>query len=390
MSCKIKIELDRPHDKPIHPGEELTGEVLVKTTGPVGRSKLVVTLGWRANKTFLVPPEQQVLFEGDWEGNELYTYRFCFTVPNGPASYTGKWVDVQWAIRAYAKTPLAFEPYHRLPLTMEGSTDGPYDHGPAFELNDDTEDPPNWLLALNLLLFIPFGLLPRLTWFIRFILFLTLMASIIWFTNDRTLALCFFLCPMLFVIGSSLYSMFITLRRAVALYRRKASRKRLGEVEVEITEQPRAGGMVDVLIQIQPERDTPLDKVLLTLRFCEKRARHSSNDVFNGDIDFDWSTSFRDQLDDLPPMPLVLPETREEQYATRVLWQTSHAIEVDDTIEAGEPTIYTHSFTLPADAPATFVAPDVAALWELEVCFDIPRYPDWTEVYPVAVRPRPV
>ncbi len=336
-SCTVKIELDHPDDEPLHPGDELTGTVVVETDAPVSCRKLSVDMRWRTRGRGNInygPAQHLVLFEGEWEEGELQSYPFRFTLPNGPATFYGHLVNVVWEVRANVDIPWAFDPHHEVEFQVEGARTGDYDHGPSFDPTTSGR-----LQVLPVLILMSTFTFPS-----------CLILFFIGFSLDAPWLLLLFLCPetvVLAVMGFLLY-------RAA---RNMLAERRLGTVDVQIPEQLEPGDTVDVLVHCEPRRTTPLNKVTLTLRCREKAVSGSGTN---------------------------------RTTHTHTVWSDTYETGASTTMEAGEPAVYAHSFTLPADAAPSFAAPSNELIWEVEVHFDIPGAPDWGKTFPLTVRPSPV
>ncbi len=75
-------------------------------------------------------PLKQTLFEGVWRPGEQQGYPFEFTVPDGPLSYHGEILNVDWHITATADIPRAFDQKAEAEIFVHrGSYTGPLSVG---------------------------------------------------------------------------------------------------------------------------------------------------------------------------------------------------------------------------------------------------------------------
>lgn len=110
--CDLTIELDQPREVH-HPGDEVAGHVVVQTDGGVRCDGLIVELLWSTHgrgSTSSGDAESLELFQGEWTGSTSMRYPFRFTLPAGPVTYHGHYLNVGWFIRARADIPWKIDP----------------------------------------------------------------------------------------------------------------------------------------------------------------------------------------------------------------------------------------------------------------------------------------
>ncbi len=130
--CDLTIELDQSTDV-FHPGDEISGHVVVRTDQDVRCDGLDVELNWRTHgRGSVASGDAQTirLFEGEWADLTNLRYSFQFTVPGGPVTYHGHYLNVAWTVRAHADIPWKFDPKAEVEFAL---TSGP-----------ETEQRANW------------------------------------------------------------------------------------------------------------------------------------------------------------------------------------------------------------------------------------------------------
>jgi hypothetical protein len=135
--CDLTITLDR---EPPHyaPGEKVSGKLTVGVNEPCRCDALTVDLLWRThgkgNKD-AGTPNHELLGTFDWTPGEMHEHAFSFTLPQGPVSYHGHIVNVDWYAEARADVPWAIDPKAQqdlllLPLPARSEASAAYRAGP--------------------------------------------------------------------------------------------------------------------------------------------------------------------------------------------------------------------------------------------------------------------
>jgi hypothetical protein len=110
-TCKLRILFDKAN-RTYAPGESIRGSVEVITSADVTCKALRLTREWRTRgkgnkekgKTATI-----TLFEGRWRPGETASYTFSIDVPDGPLTYNGRVMNVDWCLRARAHIPWAID-----------------------------------------------------------------------------------------------------------------------------------------------------------------------------------------------------------------------------------------------------------------------------------------
>ena len=123
--CDLTIELDQPREV-FHPGDTISGHVVVETDSDVRCDGLDVVLRWRTHGRGTVATgnaDTVRLFEGEWTGASTLRYAFRFTVPDGPVTYHGHYLNVAWVLKAQADIPWKFDPKTEVEFTLASGTE---------------------------------------------------------------------------------------------------------------------------------------------------------------------------------------------------------------------------------------------------------------------------
>ena len=110
--CDLQIVFDRP-DRTFRGGDEVAGTVHVKVNQDVQCNGLVVEHFWQTHgrgNTATGPKQKQVLFQGNLRAGETLSYPFAFTVPDGPPTYHGNYLNVDHYVAMHVDVPWAFDP----------------------------------------------------------------------------------------------------------------------------------------------------------------------------------------------------------------------------------------------------------------------------------------
>ncbi len=113
--CDLRIEFDRA-DRTYRGGDEVTGTVHVQVNRDVRCDGMLVEHFWQTHgrgNTATGPKQTSVLFKGDWQAGQAFSYPFRFQVPHGPPTYHGNYLNVDHYINARVDIPWAIDPKHK-------------------------------------------------------------------------------------------------------------------------------------------------------------------------------------------------------------------------------------------------------------------------------------
>lgn len=123
--CDLSIELDVSREV-FHPGDEVSGQVIVETDDSVRCDGLSVEMLWSTHgrgSTASGEPEVLELYEGEWVGSTHMRYPFRFTLPAGPVTYHGHYLNVGWFVRARADVPWKIDPKAETEIVVASGED---------------------------------------------------------------------------------------------------------------------------------------------------------------------------------------------------------------------------------------------------------------------------
>lgn len=107
--CEVALTLDRT-DRTYQFSEVVSGTVQVQVDSKCDPSQIELWAEWRTHGRGDPDcgfTESFTLFEGSWEPGSTYRYPFNLIAPNGPATYHGHDLNVDWYIRVKADIPVA-------------------------------------------------------------------------------------------------------------------------------------------------------------------------------------------------------------------------------------------------------------------------------------------
>jgi hypothetical protein len=326
-NCDVTIELNSD-EKTFKSHETLTGKVIVEVSDDVACDGLTVSVGWKTHGRGNVANQivrTDTLYAGDWKGGETYEYPFELELPDGPFTYRGVYLNIDWELTANADIPWAFDPSDKVEFVLKpgevsnfslgGTTRDEYRQ----QLPDD-DSTISWVALIFGLVMIISGLVP-------------LGISV----SSGSILPFLFSVPFIGFGGWSLYQ---SLQNYVA-------EKRLGDVDIDLSSnRVTPGETVACTVSMRPNGSVDLNAINLTLKGVEKVVSgHGTN-----------STTYRSKL-------------HEEQ------------IVVDDaintTISGGKTVEFSEDITLPETAPFSFDASDNDVIWRIESHIDVPGWPDW-------------
>ena len=110
--CDLSIELEGGRES-YQVGEEVAGQVHVEVNKNCSCDGLKISLAWythgKGNEDE-GEAESTVAFTGEWQAGERVSYPFRFTMPAGPLTQHGHYINIDWRIKAEADIPWALDP----------------------------------------------------------------------------------------------------------------------------------------------------------------------------------------------------------------------------------------------------------------------------------------
>jgi len=379
--CDLTIEIDDNRTTYL-PGDQVSGSVVVVTDGDIKCDDLSIELNWATHgkgNTARGSDPSQTLFTGNWSSGVVQRYPFSFTLPDGPVTYHGKYLNVGWFVRARADVPWKIDPKAEAEIalvpdpervgdwrtqfqdgTLEWEADGEGGEeqriGPV-GLSRGSGGRPNVDIDLGKVTGKLRGSVPGMGCLA--VLGLVALGVLGWagmtayegirlaIDGDWGSALFMLLFPAI---------PFILLAIGVGFWaRHRMVKSRLGEVKVEIDPaRVRQGESIRVTTFCVIGKSTALTRATAVLQAQE-----------------------------------VVTSGSGTNRTTRTHELLSEEIELCPSrqLQAGMPFQLDVEVQIPAEAPPSFSAHDNRLTWKLTFRFDIPKWPDWTEKREIIVLP---
>lgn len=335
-ACNLSLEVKR---RELRPGEAIDATLVMRADRDVRADAVSVVLGWRTHgKGNRDSDSAETVELGPVEltaGTEHRT-PIRLSAPNGPVSYRGTLVNVDWYLTARADVPWALDPKTATELVL---LPAPLEEVPG----DGYRTPPTLRAQRHVL---GTGVPQK--------------------SGQQNVAIAgfmFMVCAIFLVSslqggGSTLGVLFALTVALVFGWRAlkpKVARARTGEVEIGVhPNETRAGGRLQVEVRLRPPRALTLNAVRARL-LCQEIAVSGSG-------------------------------TRKTTHSHTV---SSQVLELSKRrrVSAGETVALAGSITVPEDAPPSFEAPDNKVRWTVTTELDIEGWPDLEDEQVLTVFP---
>ena len=341
--CELRIQLEKD-DATYRAGDVVRGVVHV-SSGDKGLDcrALTVTLQWRTHgrgNQDKGPAVTQALFKGQWNADTAAAYAFELPAPAGPPTYHGRYVNVDHYVTARADVPWSMDPKAEVEILVLPPPDGtPCDFGPKYQppQQEMHASAKGNTIASGFLLGC-FGL-PGLIGFV-FAAIGALRGTFPWFALPL---------PLVFAaVGLGLFFLLQKSRLAAA---------KLGRPMIKMSPNPaRAGETVAVQVFFEPRAGVTLTEASVALIGRESAVSGSG--------------------------------TNRSTHTTEVHNARSPLTLGARNVAAHHPVTLQQTVTVPEDAGATFVADDNELKWAVKVTIGVEGWADWSEDFPLTVRPR--
>lgn len=123
---ELRIELDE-EGRTFRPGDVVTGEVYVSVERHCDCRQLVVYAQWRTNGKHRATSgrrHSERLFSGEWEAGTEQRYPFSLQLPDGPCTYRGERLEVDWVLGADLEIPHGYDPETEEVIEVDGPVEG--------------------------------------------------------------------------------------------------------------------------------------------------------------------------------------------------------------------------------------------------------------------------
>ncbi len=345
--CQLVISIDEPQ-RTYRAGDRLSGRVRVHVDKDVVCNGLTLGVRWTTHgrgDRDQGPESMWRLHEGQWRAGQQLDYPFELSVPQGPVTYRGNLINIDWGVRARADIPWAIDPKAAAdfvvvaPSPDEAELGGSdlADRGDAVAQDWDGETgssrrPPSTLAMVGPLFFAAIAL----GWG---------GAQMFGATEFGPAA---FLCV---IVGLVLLFVGITaIVKATVIH---LTRKRLGIVHFECSRSlARCGDDIRLRVLIEPPGTVLLRSIAARL-VCTETAISGSGTKQTTD--------------------------------RKAVSVTTLELHGGGTFNAPSRIDGRGTLSIPEDAGLSFAANSNTVAWHVEVRVDLPRFPDWVETVPITV-----
>lgn len=309
-------------------GETVKGKVTIEVDKECQCDKLILQKYWsthgKGNRASGVKEELN-LFQGTWQPGK-YEYPFSFVLNDGPFSYHGHYINVDWYLNAQADIPWSIDPKDEIEYILEKSDTDQTDSLPAYEFHNkqsNTLDLNKYpLLRLFPLIFVIAGIL------------------MIYFQGDL------FIGGVFTIVGTVIF---------YKLIQSSIAERKLGKVKCELLENIlRPGDDLHFSISFEPASNVTINTA--SVRLVGKEVAISGS----GTNTTTHSHTFHSE-----EMPILM----------------------QGSFSGGMPVRDKRRLKVPAGAAASFTASDNRLEWQLVVNIDIPKWPDWENSLSITVLP---
>ncbi|MEZ0297586.1 MAG: hypothetical protein ACAI35_14145 [Candidatus Methylacidiphilales bacterium] len=325
-SLVLRIEIQQ-QKRVYFPGETISGILHVEPASNVTCRKLTINMNWRTggrgNTDEGAKPQTITLYTGDFKAGLVEQFPFVFTVPNGPLTYHGNLLYVNWYLKAQADIAWAIDPTAQAEFVIGSPAEPvPLDLGPNYKPPkppSQKEDMPWW----------------------GYVICAIILGVLVYF---------FSWCCLIIAVPLIVFW-------AIPAYIKYLQVKKLGNRVLEIDPQQAYGGdPIAVTFRYQAKKQIKVEYISATITGEEKVESGSGS----------TRQTHRNPL------------FNEEQFLVR-----------DIVTAPGVPASHRAEIYLPAKAAPTFVSPNNAVEWKVNLNIKITNYGIWTETYSITVWPTP-
>jgi len=323
--CKVVISTQKTHYKL---GDTVKGQVSVEVDKECKCDALVLKKLWsthgKGNRSS-GGSEELKLFQGVWQPG-TYTYAFSFVLDEGPYSYHGHYINIDWYLNARADIPWAIDAKDELEIILEKDEANPVENVSGYQLHESGENPVS-IHNIGLLKYLP-------------LLFVVVGVLLMVFEEMPIFG-------AIFAVAGSV-AFFKIIQSSIA-------ERKLGDVEclVDVANLS-AGDRVNFTISFTPKTNIKINSAHVKLLGQEVAVSGSGTNTTT------HTYTFHD--DKIP-----------------ILAQNSFS--------SGIPVRDKHILRIPDNAAPSFIVPDNKIIWTVVIEIDIPRWPDWINSLSIRVKP---
>lgn len=330
MSREVRVVFDRASRKFVSE-ETIAGHIEVVIGETTHCEELIISLAWctRGHGNPVLGEWGVIrLFEGTWEPG-TYRYPFTLVAPNGPFSYNGYFLDVEWLLHAHANIEEDIPIDILETFFLSPSNKGQFDDAQRASVNasnalrEKVNEYKPWHLALA-------GVT---------LIFLGLIAAGVTGIEENV------------YLGG--FSVMLGMGCLGAMASKEVDR--LGDVDIYLN--PSAifpGASINTLLLFVPKRRLMVEKITATLRGQEI--------VHRG-------------------------EGQKRTTQRHVFFEEEYLMSEAQELRQGQLVQASTNFKLDEKTPLSFHAKDNEIVWEIEYHIELARWPDWTETRYLVIGP---
>ncbi|MEM6730379.1 MAG: hypothetical protein AAF658_02420, partial [Myxococcota bacterium] len=320
----IELTIEVP-DREYHAGDTVRGAVILKTGEDRSCKDLALEFGWETHgvgSRVQKYDDQHTLFQGQLVAGRPYRFEFERRIPNGPLTYHGTILNVDWKLRARAEIGAEFECKAEQKICVASArTQNAHYYagartGPAKRERKNNSVPKGMLALLSF-----------------FVIVGGFAAAAGLKSGD------------LFVTGIGLLFVAAAFRYGFVLSRDSLAMRKLGPVALRVTDLVRSKEPIKLHLAFTPRSNAGLNAVTVTVSGEEHCVSGSG--------------------------------TRRST-TSHTFHQEEVRLAMGRALRAGTPETFEHVLSLPGDAPPTFVSGESRLQWKVEVHIDIAGWPDWS------------
>ena len=325
--CELTVELSNA-SKEFQFGELIRGRVHVRVDRECQCDKLTLDLFWRTHGMGNKDTGSQLtktLFQGEWSPGDFY-YDFEFQVPDGPRTYIGDAINIDWYLVARADIPWAIDPKAELGLTVKPSDRFTHNRNvPSYDFRSNADLSVSFDRKSNSPLGTTLFAIP-LVFAAGFFVYSLVKMNILWILFS----------------GFALYAFASAFKPWIKRY---VAAKKLGNVSLTINQDHfRAGDDVTFRLHFSPIADIDIGNIEAHLVFIETAVSGSGTNTQTH-----TRKSNHGELKLHGPFRCYTGRRFEKSGSIRIPEQAMHCFQSDNN----------------------------SLLWHLNVSIDIPNWPDW-------------
>jgi arrestin (S-antigen)-like protein len=336
--CELTIVIDGDRTE-FQIGETVTGYLQVRVDSNCRCDGLTLTQEWSTHgKGNRASGGEQVLrlYRGEWKAGENHSYPFEFTIPEGPVTYHGHYLNVDHYLRAVADIPWAFDPKaERELLVVPAEAKSKEDVARVLDAAPEAEPATKVPLAF-IVFFGAMFMLPGLGFAIG--------GGLQVADGQMDGAIMAVFGTIFFIAGAAVA--FFGIRNSLA-------ERKLGPVIASATPKVALPGEeISLVMDFNPRSEARLNEITATLKGVESVTSGSGTNT----------TTY-----------------------THTLHEEKVVLRGNGRLFAREAQELAAKVTLPADAAPSFSATDNSLTWKVEFHIDIAQWPDWTSTAQIQV-----